>query len=81
MKCGHSATGTDSENKPVCVSCIGIIPGARDIADNPPDLTGRTAFCTYGKHAEVPSDYGLAFFHYCPKSDHDEYYCGCFGWD
>lgn len=82
MKCGHAAnavrTGT---NEPICVICIGIHPGADQVDDNPPNLTGRKACCAYGKHAIVDSTPNLAFFEHKPDKEMDEYYCGCHGWD
>jgi hypothetical protein len=81
MKCGCVATGTDSNNKPVCVTHIGLQPWATEVQDEKPDLTGRIAHCGYGKHAPKPSSYDLPFFKYRPTHDFDEYYCGCFGWD
>ena len=44
--------------------------------------------CNYGCRGKSvcecgsqPSDTKLAFFKYCPDKEHDEFYCGCFGWD
>ncbi len=75
MKCGHSANARTSDDKPCCAICI-----CTEIAELP-NLTGRTAFCGYGKHAEKPSSTDLAFFEHKPTEAHDNYYCGCFGWD
>jgi len=47
MKCGHAASGTDSDGNPVCVSCYGIDPGAKIIDTDPPNLAGRMARCAY----------------------------------
>lgn len=80
MKCGHAANAQDETGKPVCVICIGIRDGADEVVEAP-DLTGRTAFCVYGKHAEVPSDLSLPFFEHLPDQPRDRYYCGCFGWN
>lgn len=32
-------------------------------------------------HCERPSSPSLAFFEHTPSKSHDNYYCGCFGWD
>jgi hypothetical protein len=85
MECGHAANGISSATlAPVCVICVGILPGAEIIAAAPPDLTGRTARCSYyGQRCqnEKPSSPALAFFSHLPKQEHDQYYCGCYGWD
>jgi hypothetical protein len=86
MKCGHAANAVNSRNEPVCVICYGIVPGADQVDDAPPDLTGRMARCAYCRH-EQPSSTDLPFFEYGHFErgqrlyDHDEYYCGCRGWD
>ena len=84
MKCGHAANAHtkrgDNPNAPCCAICIGINPGADEVNDNPPDLSSRTAKCSYGGN-EVPSSTKLAFFEHCPDKPYDRYYCGCFGWD
>ena len=36
---------------------------------------GEVCYC------EQPSSSSLAFFQYHPTKPHDEYYCGCFGWE
>ncbi len=47
MKCGHAANAT-SNGKPACVICAGISGGANMIVnDNPPNLSGRKARCSY----------------------------------
>jgi len=80
MKCGHTASGKDSQGSPVCVACIGIYPGARQIDENPPSLTGRSAKCVYcGK--KVTSKLSLAYFQSRINQEEDRYYCGCKGWD
>lgn len=84
MDCGHTAQGTDGTGAPVCVICAGIKPGAREVAATVPDLTGRTARCSYyGSkcRSERESATSLAFFEHRPGEDHDKFYCGCFGWD
>jgi hypothetical protein len=79
MKCGCSAQGTVSRpGQPAVVSCA--VHACTDVADGTPDLTGRTAVCSYGGN-EVPSRPDLAFFQHCPNEKHDRYYCGCYGWD
>lgn len=47
MKCGHAANAVDSEGKPVCVICHGIVDGATEIDESPPGLEGRKARCVY----------------------------------
>ena len=84
MQCGHAANATYQDNgevKPCCAICIGLEPGAKVVATNPPDLTGRFATCAYGDHKRVPSSSGLAFFKHQPDQKTDRYYCGCRGWD
>jgi hypothetical protein len=92
MECGHSANAEhvadDGTRTPACAIC-----GCTKIIDNKPDLTGRKARCTYFgrtfKHkgqtitcyGEANSKYELPFFEHKPNSSHDEYYCGCWGWD
>ena len=73
MKCGCTAAGTVNGQ----VACG--LHMCFEILD-PPDLSKRTARCAYGG-AEVPSAVALAFFRYRPEREHDEYYCGCYGWD
>jgi hypothetical protein len=65
MKCGHVANGRlDGFNeKPVCVSCYGIVEGADEKDPNPPALSGRIATCAYGG-ADTPSSLALPFFEY-----------------
>lgn len=82
MACGHAANATDAEGKPVCAICIGIVEGADVIAETP-NLDGRMARCSYYytcKH-ERTSNINLPFFSHRPDKEHDEYYCGCHGWD
>jgi hypothetical protein len=83
--------------KPACVICAGIHPGAYIVDDAPPDLSKRTARCAYyggngGRNnegpcrggscqCEKPSSPDLAFFEHCPGKEHDQFYCGCHGWD
>ena len=92
MKCGHSDNAkrilNNGESIPACAIC-----GCTDIEEAKPDLTGRTAKCTYfgrsfkynGRmvtcHGEVDSRLNLAFFNHKPNSKNDEYYCGCWGWN
>ena len=51
MQCGHQANGhrleDDGTQTPVCVICAGLGNGGDVPAATPPDLTGRTARCTY----------------------------------
>jgi hypothetical protein len=79
MKCGHAANAT-TEGKPCCVICAGIVPGAYEIAEAQPDLSGRKAKCCYcSSLADSSSD--LAFFAHTPDKATDNYYCGCLGWN
>ena len=87
MKCGHAANATterDGKTIPVCVICIGITPGADEIAETP-SLEGRFAQCSYRykdkPHGLVPSSTELAFFTHKPNEQYDQYYCGCYRWD
>jgi len=80
MKCGHAANAHKPTGEPVCAICAGITPKAEEVADEP-DLTGRMAHCSYGKHAIRPSSTDLAFFEHRPDCEYDVYYCGCFGWN
>lgn len=75
MECGHTAQGIDQDGNPICVIC-----GCSKVDKNKPDLTGRLAYCTECGH-RVMSDWNLAFFQYNEDLDHDNYYCGCYGWD
>jgi len=77
MACGHAANAVKfPSNQPCCVIC-----SCDTIVKSQPDLTNRQAKCSYGNHALVASSTNLAFFVYCPDSQTDIYYCGCFGWD
>lgn len=88
MKCGCAASGSHN-GKPVCVCHVGLTPDAEEPMDPQPDLSGRMARCKYfgtftGKstcHGEKTSSELLPFFRYTPDKPHDEYYCGCFGWE
>ena len=79
MKCGHAANAT-MNGKPVCAICAGINPLATVVDEAPPSLEGRTAACSYCRK-EVPSSTNLPFFSYHPARQHDDYYCGCRGWN
>lgn len=78
MKCGHAANASH-QGEPTCVICWPD-PKAREIADDAPDLTGRTARCAYwrgGCKSQQPSSTSLAFFEYCgPGSKFAEGTCG-----
>jgi len=83
MKCGHTANATDARTgKPTCAICIGLKEGAETVTEAP-DLTGRRARCLYYRSCsnEVDSDIELAFFGHNKDGEHDDYYCGCEGWD
>lgn len=81
MRCGHVIRVWD-DREPYCLTCgcDGVI---REVPDTSEGLEGRTAKCTYKAscHNEVPSKWSLPFFRYLPDEEHDEYYCGCVGWD
>ena len=79
MKCGHAANAT-CEDKPVCVICHGLDPGATVVDDAPPRLEGRVAKCSDCGH-ERPSNTELAFFAHHPDRATDSFYCGCRGWN
>ena len=95
MMCGHAAQGTKAATgAPVCVICSGIRPGADQVADQDAAvaaLAGRTMRCSYRNgrdgrtcvnHAKPrPSTPDGAFFKHQPDAEHDQYYCGCWGWD
>jgi hypothetical protein len=85
MKCGCAANATCSKSAgviydPPIPSCV--VHSCLEVEDSPPDLSARTARCTYCK-SERPSGESerLAFFRHLPNADHDDYYCGCRGWD
>lgn len=80
MKCGHTANAVDQFGNPVCVICHGITREALEVADELPNLEGRTAKCDYCNNTS-PSNFDLPFFEYRPNDKYDHYYCGCFGWD
>ena len=82
LRCGCTASGTvklvgETEWFVGCLihECLDVVE-----EESKPDLTGRMARCSYGGN-EVPSSWNLAFFRHRPERDHDEYYCGCYGWD
>lgn len=88
MKCGHNSSGAvrHSDNKPVCLACLGIVDGADEPMEI--DLTGRMAVCTYcdntNKSAGGPGSGWrgtLPFLQYRPNEERDKYYCGCRGWN
>ena len=78
MKCGHAANAT-SEGKPACAICVGINPGALEIATQP-ELAGRKSKCSYCKR-ERESSSDLPFFEHRPKDAFDRHYDGCRGWE
>lgn len=78
MKCGHVANATYDGN-PCCAICAPN-ESAFEILEEDVDLSNRVAKCTdCGKERESSKD--LPYFDYQPNKDHDEYYCGCQGWD
>lgn len=81
MKCGCRANAVDGRTgAPSCAIHAGLTPDAEIVADTP-DLTGRFAHCSYGRHGRKPSSLALPFFIYQPDAEEDRYYCGCRGWD
>jgi hypothetical protein len=80
MKCGHVAQGEDENGKPVCVVCIGIVEGAREVAEEQPHLKSRKAECSQCSRT-VESSLNLPFFEHNPNHKVDRYYCGCWGWN
>lgn len=82
MKCGHSANskGHPAGKTEFVDSCA--ICSCFEVDENPPDLTGRFAACSYRNcQSKQPSSPLLAFFKFTPDSEYDEFYCGCRGWD
>ena len=84
MMCGHSGQAVwhapkefDNKKLMCCVICDGL-PSKVARMDSL-DLKGRTAKCYCGN--KVDSAPTLAFFKHKPGTEHDEYYCGCNGWD
>lgn len=80
MQCGCAANATDGKGNPSCAIHIGLHPGADKVMEQSPDLTGRTARCTYCKNTQLSST-ELAFFEYRPTQKFDGFYDGCRGWD
>lgn len=79
MKCGCTAQGTlQMRGKSNLVGCD--THNCVEVIESKPSLAGRTARCMYGDK-EVASSHNLVFFQHAPDKTHDEYYCGCFGWD
>lgn len=62
MKCGHAANAT-KDDKPCCVICYGLTPGAGEIDSSPPNLGGRQARCPSCGRTQ-PSSPNLAFYEY-----------------
>lgn len=77
MECGRAANAKDKEGKPVCAICVGIDRRANVVAKNPPDLTGRSARCSYFESCKrsAPSSSELAFFEYQGAESHSAGYC------
>jgi hypothetical protein len=82
MKCGCSSNGAErvATGEPVCITHLGLHPGATEVADETPDLTGRQARCADcgGLTDSKPT---LPFFVSRPDSEFDSWYSGCRGWD
>lgn len=82
MKCGHTSNAVNGRGDPVCIICLGIVSGADEVDENPPDFAGRVASCSYCRREQPSSNFRkLAFFEYRPSYKTDSYYCGCRGWD
>lgn len=88
MKCGCDTNAVrNSDQKPVCIAHYGISPGADEVMEVLPDLTGRMAKCTYCHHlhpSDDPTGSGyksLPFFVWQPEAEHDKWYDGCLGWN
>jgi hypothetical protein len=108
MKCGcapqgHKTSTGGVKHDPPIECCL--IHDCCEPMEEAPDLTGRTAKCTYFGRSKPkrryandecnygcyrnpvcqcgkePSRFDLAFFKHKPDEEHDEFYCGCFGWD
>ena len=80
MKCGCAGQALISINGGPDKRGCGLHT-CTEVAEPAPDLTGRIATCSYGNHRPVASSPHLAFFRCHPDKEHDEYYCGCYGWD
>lgn len=80
MKCGHSANAKDIEGKPVCVICVGIKEGAKEVDIETKIPEGRMAKCSYCNNREH-SSVCLPYFKYDKDRLEDSFYCGCRGWD
>jgi hypothetical protein len=78
MKCGCAANCTFVTPQSQKDGCG--VHQCTEPAPIQPNLEGRTAVCSYGGN-ERASRADLALFKYRPDKKHDEYYCGCFGWD
>lgn len=85
MQCGHAANSHRPDGSPACVICIRTgEPGDPAVmVAVTPDLTGRKARCSYFStcKSETISSTKLAFFEHRPAKPHDNYYCGCMGWE
>lgn len=72
MKCGHLANGrtrVGDEQVRCCVGCtMAGDPASREVDDGPPpDLTGRTARCTY--YGSVPTGRNHESYYGCKRGD------------
>ncbi len=85
MKCGCASQGVTADGKPVCLTHLGILPGAEERAPVS-SLEGRFALCGYCG-SKRPSDLTLPFFEFGTwnkgerRLEQDSFYCGCRGWD
>lgn len=79
MQCGCRAQGINmGTGKPCCIVHHGCPEAELEAPE--PDLTKRTAKCSYCSTRE-PSSLDLPFFVHQPNKPEDDYYCGCRGWD
>jgi len=82
MECGHTANAVREDGSPVCIICVGIVEGAKEVVpeEQVPNLSDRKAECVYCG-VQTQSNLNLPFFEFRPAYSVDWYYCGCRGWD
>lgn len=78
MRCGCASDSTLHTPEGSFPSCV--VHNTIEQCETAPNLEGRVAVCSYGGNP-LPSSSRLPFFRYRPEQEHDEYYCGCWGWD
>lgn len=76
LECGHAANAHDSEGKPSCAICVGLHPGAKIVAVNPPDLSTRRARCDYFSKGTAKGR-GLRCSNECNYGGNSETTCKC----